>query len=158
MLRDFINIYELFLVLPDEGKHINTVSIHSPAIPSAQELELCLITLMVFATKSFIKILNSAFFHVVAQVKQVSFIYQRPIQMTHVCFINLCKSLVVIYIDYIIRNSIPGTTCSFSCRPTPVEMLTHIWFHKSVLSDPPERYFYVNYIATCGTGKTKADG
>lgn len=78
--------------------------------------------------------------------------------MTHVCFINLCKSLEVIYIDYIIRNSIRGTTCSFSCRATPVEMLTHIWFHKSVLSDRLERYFYVNYIATCGTGKTKADG
>lgn len=78
--------------------------------------------------------------------------------MTHVCFINLCKSLVVIYIDYLIRNSNPGTTCSFSCRATPVERLTHIWFHKSVLSDPLERYFYVNYIATRGTGKTKAYG
>lgn len=61
--------------------------------------------------------------------------------MTHVCFINLCKSLVVIYIDYIIRNSIPGTTCSFSSRATPVEMLTHIWFYKSVLSDPLEILF-----------------
>lgn len=142
MLRDFINIYELFLVFLDEGKHINTTSIYSPAISSACKLELlCLITLMVLATNSFIKILNSAFFHVVPQVKQVSFIYQGPIQMTRVCFINLCESLVVIYIDYIMRNSIPSTTCSFSCRATPVEMLTHIWFHKSVLSDPLERYF-----------------
>jgi hypothetical protein len=64
---------------------------------------------------------------------------------------------VVIYIDYIRRNSIPGTTCSFSGRTTPVEMLTHIWFHKSVLSDSLGRYFYVNYIATCGTEKTKTD-
>lgn len=78
--------------------------------------------------------------------------------MTHVCFINLCKSLLVIYIDYIIRNSIPGTTCSFGCRATPVEMGTHIWSHKSAPSDPLERYFYVNCTATRGTGKTKADG
>lgn len=55
MLRDFINIYELLLVFLDEEKHTNTISIYSPAIPSVCELEpLCLITVTVFATKSFI--------------------------------------------------------------------------------------------------------
>lgn len=98
------------------------------------------------------------FFTLCPKWSKLSLCTRRPIWMTHVCFINLCKSLVVIYIDYIIRNSIPGTTCSFSSRATPVEMLTHIWFYKSVLSDPLERYFSVNYIATCGAGKTKADG
>lgn len=44
MLRDFINIYELFLAFLDEGKYINTISIYSPAIPNRCKLEqLCLI-------------------------------------------------------------------------------------------------------------------
>lgn len=78
MLRDFINIYELFLVFLDEGKHINTISIYSPAIPSVCRTEwLFLTTPMVFATKPFTKILNSAFLHVVPQAKQVSFTYQK---------------------------------------------------------------------------------
>ena len=78
MLRDFINIYELFLVFLDEGKHINTISIYSPAIPSACRMELLFLTTpTVLATKPFIKILNSAFFHVVPRVEQVSFTYQK---------------------------------------------------------------------------------
>lgn len=44
MLRDFINIYELFLAFLDEGKYINTIPIYSPAIPNRCKLEqLCLI-------------------------------------------------------------------------------------------------------------------